>query len=45
MSMDIPAGANPGELVAAYRKARARSDEIVRERIDGATELRAEDAN
>jgi uncharacterized damage-inducible protein DinB len=30
MSMDVPAGASADQLVAAYRKACARSDEIVR---------------
>jgi uncharacterized damage-inducible protein DinB len=30
MSMDVPAGASADELVAAYRRACARSDEIVR---------------
>lgn len=30
MSMDVPAGAGRDELVAAYRKACARTDEIVR---------------
>jgi uncharacterized damage-inducible protein DinB len=30
MSMEVPAGASPDEVVAAYRQACARSDEIVR---------------
>jgi uncharacterized damage-inducible protein DinB len=30
MSMDVPAGARSAEMVAAYRQACARSDEIVR---------------
>jgi Protein of unknown function (DUF664) len=32
MSMDVPAGATRDEVVAAYRQACARSDEIVRTR-------------
>ncbi len=32
MSMDVPAGATRDEVVAAYRQACARSDEIVRAR-------------